>query len=186
MLLYLNIPSDSAVALRLSSRPQLKTQHSIPRLYILLSIKSRLLTQLFIKPLHTPYISLLKRWNLVEHLNADLWTQWRQCYLQYLLSRTKWRHPQRNFSVGDIVLVQDETRVQRTWPLGRIIAVYPGDDDLIRVVKILRNGKTYTRAINRLVLLVDHDDQSPPRPPVCSGSSRVRTSAAGSPSPLPL
>ncbi len=46
-------PSDSAVSLRLSSRPRtlLKTQHSIPRLYSLLSIKSRL-TQLFIKSLH--------------------------------------------------------------------------------------------------------------------------------------
>ncbi len=102
----------------------------------------------------TSSTSFLKRWNLVERINADLWVQWRTRYLQSMQARNKWQTPSRNFCVDDIVVVKDDTLVQRTWPLGRIVKLYPGSDDLVRTADILCNGKEYNRAINRLVLLV--------------------------------
>ncbi len=104
----------------------------------------------------TPHLrqALFKQWNLVERINADLWVQWRTRYLQSMQARNKWQTPSRNFCVDDIVVVKDDTLVQRTWPLGRIVKLYPASDNLIRTADIICNGKEYNRAINRLVLLV--------------------------------
>ncbi len=95
-----------------------------------------------------------KRWNLVERINTDLWVQWRTHYLQSMQARNKWQTPSRKFCIGDIVVVKDDTLVQRTWPLGRIVKLYPGSDNLVRTADIICNGKEYNRAINWLVLLV--------------------------------
>ncbi len=97
-------------------------------------------------------ISVLKRWNLVAPLQADLWCTWRSRYLQHLQGRDKWMCPTRNFQVGDIVLLKDETLKSRTWPLARVVNTYPGNDQLTRVVDVHCKGKIYRRAINRLVL----------------------------------
>ncbi len=106
--------------------------------------------------------ALLKRWNLVERINADSWVQWRTRYLQSMQARNKWQTPSRNFCVDDIVVVKDDTLVQLTWPLGRIVKLYPGSDNLVRTADIIRNGKEYNRAINQLVLLVSAESMTPP------------------------
>ncbi len=42
----------------------------------------------------------------------------------------------------------------RSWPLGRVIRIYPGTDGRVKVVDVFCNGHTYKRAANRLVLLI--------------------------------
>ena len=51
-------------------------------------------------------ISSLRRWNLVQHLNSILWKHWSKEYLNTLQKRTKWKVPNRYWSVGDIVLLK--------------------------------------------------------------------------------
>lgn len=107
---------------------------------------------------------LLKRWSYIQRLTKDLWVKWRATYLQAIKARSKWRTEQRNFQAGDIVIVKDDSIRERTWPLARIVKVYPGTDGRVRVVELVSNYNTYKRAVNRLVLLI-------PAPPTSSSSS---------------
>ena len=90
-------------------------------------------------------ISTLRRWNLVQHLNCILWKRWSKEYLNTLQKRTKWKVPNREWSVGDIVLLKDEAVYQRKWPLGRVEKIYPGADGKSRVVDVFVKGRTYRR-----------------------------------------
>ncbi len=108
-------------------------------------------------------IGSLRRWNLVKRISADIWSCWLSRYLQSVQSRSKWSGVKRNFDLGDIVLLKDEALHTRSWPLGKVVQVYPGSDGLVRVVDLLLNGKKYKRATNRLVLLVPNETVASPR-----------------------
>ena len=118
---------------------------------------------------YTAQLSTLTRWNLVNRLTKELWTAWSGRYLQSLAARSKWHKKTYNYKPGDVVLVKDELLKQRHWPLARVLQVYPGDDGLVRTVDLLCQGKTYHRATNRLILIVE--DQ--PAPPSMSGSPQT-------------
>ena len=50
-------------------------------------------------------------------------------YLPSNGSRPKWFQPSKNLTVGNLGLVIDPDAPRRDWKLGRIEAVYPGNDD---------------------------------------------------------
>jgi len=104
--------------------------------------------------------SYLRRWQLVQRLQQELWSAWKGYYLSHLQSRTKWRKSQANsdISVGDIVFVKDETLARGRWPLARITDTYPGSDGVVRVVDLMCNGATYKRSVHCLVKLHLFDD----------------------------
>ena len=82
-------------------------------------------------------------------------------YLQSLQAHSKWKQALRNFLVGDVVLLKDDTvLVHRTWPLALVMKTYPGSDGLIRVVDLRCNGHL-CQMVNRLVLLVTTEDAEP-------------------------
>ncbi len=96
-------------------------------------------------------ISNLRRWRLTERLSQDLWKIWSTTYLQSLHHRTKWTAATSNVKIGDVVFVKDETLQHRTWPIAKIIKIYPGPDKVVRTVDLLCHGKSITRAVNRLI-----------------------------------
>ncbi len=106
----------------------------------------------------TTPIPLLRRWNLVRRLSAELWNRWLKEYLQEHQRREKWKTIRPNLSVGDIVLLKESDLGRRDWTTGRVIKVYPGSASLTRVVDVFQNGKTYKRDITKLVLLVPNSD----------------------------
>ena len=95
----------------------------------------------------------------------QFWNRWKKEYLSSLQSRQKWQKEQRNFKVGDIVLVKDAELfgARNEWPLARIISVYPSEDGLVRSVTLHvatrdPTGKPtqFKRPISKLVLLEGH------------------------------
>ena len=120
-------------------------------------------------------ISSLRRWNLVQRLNQDLWQAWRSSYVQSLGARNKWVTMKRNLQVGDLVYVKDESLNSRNWPLARIIAVFPGDDGNVRAVDIKCQGRIYRRSTHQLIFLFEKDHSGPP---VCSGSDNLSSQEA--------
>ena len=61
---------------------------------------------------------------------------------------------QRNFAVGDIVLVVDEKLVRGSWPLGRVQEVYPNKSDgHVRRVKVKTMKSILERPVDKIVLL---------------------------------
>ena len=70
--------------------------------------------------------------------------------------------------VGDVVLVKDNNIFTKRngWPLARVQEVFPGDDGLVRHVKLrvaykqVDKTRYLSRPISKLVLLVGADEQS--------------------------
>ena len=68
--------------------------------------------------------------------------------------RKKWNHLQRNFEIGDIVLVVDERTSRNLWPLARVIDITQDSMGCVRSVKVKTATSTLERPITKLVLLL--------------------------------
>ena len=69
-----------------------------------------------------------------------------------LQKRQKWFEPQRNFKVGDLVLIAEESH-RGNWPMGRVIAVHPGPDGLVRHVSVKVRDGIVSRPVVKLCFL---------------------------------
>lgn len=81
-------------------------------------------------------INRLSRWNLVQRIYQEFWKVWYSEYLSRLQQRPKWLKAQENVKVGQLVLLRDENSIPTKWPVARILEVYPGQDNNVRVVKL--------------------------------------------------
>lgn len=70
-----------------------------------------------------------------------------------LQGRNKWYVHQPNFSVGDVVLVNSPNKTPMAWHLGKIEAVHPGADDIVRVATVKTAEGTFKRPVVKLVKL---------------------------------
>ena len=105
-------------------------------------------------------VSLQRRWKLIRQLSQHIWRTWRTSYLKSLNAHTRWKEARPNLRVNDIVLIRDETLLNRTWPLARVTHVFTGQDGLMRVVELFTNGTTYRHPVNRIVRLCNAADDS--------------------------
>ena len=98
----------------------------------------------------------------------QFWSRWRKEYLQNLQIRKKWSRPVRNSSVGDIVLLVDNSLPRSQWQLARVEEVSVDEDGLVRKVKLAistrsldNKGKRHEsishleRPIHKLVLVCE-------------------------------
>ena len=102
-----------------------------------------------------------KRWRRVQHLANEFWRRWRKEFLNHLQQRQKWTAVQRNFQVGDIVLLRDDTEIRNHWPRGIVVETFPDSEGLVRTVNLrLANTRTIsTRPITKLVLLMSANSE---------------------------
>ena len=100
---------------------------------------------------------LRKRWRRVQHLADEFWQRWRKEYLNSLQPRQKWNTVRRNFQVGDIVLLKDDTVIRNHWPKGRVIETVKDSDNLVRTVNLpmAKSKVPVVRPISKIVLLVE-------------------------------
>ncbi len=105
-----------------------------------------------------------RRWNLVQALNTQFWKRWRADYLLKMQKRTKWKRPSDNLEIGDIVVIKDDNYFQRSWPLAKVVPVYPGSDGRVRAVDVFTNGKTYSRPVAKLVKIWGEETLDAPAP----------------------
>lgn len=69
-----------------------------------------------------------------------------------LQQRQKWNDKKRNLAVGDIVVIMDPSAPRGSWPLGRVLEVYPDARGFVRSVK-LKTKSTIERPISKLCLV---------------------------------
>lgn len=87
-------------------------------------------------------------------MSQHFWKRWQKEYLSELQTRIKWKQRSESLiKVGTLVLVKSDNAPPMHWRLGRVIALCPGQDNVIRVVKIKINDGVITRAINRICAL---------------------------------
>ena len=81
-------------------------------------------------------MSLCRRWVLCQAIVQHFWKRWSREYLQQLQASQKWKTAQPNLAVGDLVLMTDGNMFQAHWTMARVVAVYPGEDKLVRAVDV--------------------------------------------------
>ncbi|GFY25879.1 uncharacterized protein TNCV_1916291 [Trichonephila clavipes] len=83
-------------------------------------IRSEVITS---SPEHTNdyKLSLRSRWDIVQKMKLGFWRKWKIDYLSNLQNRTKWKSPNNNFKVGEIVIIKEDNIPPATWPLGILI-----------------------------------------------------------------
>ena len=101
-------------------------------------------------------------WKRVQHLADIFLSKWRSQYLQTLQGRRKWNQERRNVSVGDVILLKDDTVACNSWPVGVVTRVFPSDDRKVRKVEVrvvYREGglSVFVRPVSQLVMLVPED-----------------------------
>ncbi|UYV74101.1 hypothetical protein LAZ67_11002118 [Cordylochernes scorpioides] len=87
-----------------------------------------------------------------KRLLKEFRKRFRSEYLGLLVHHDN-RKRQRQLKVGDIVLVEVENRKQINWPMGKITKVFPGTDNVRRLVEVKTKSGFMKRAVQRLFSL---------------------------------
>lgn len=106
-----------------------------------------------------------RRWRRVQHLANEFWSRWKKEYLASLQPREKNVTKERNFQVGDIVLLKEDDISRNDWSMAKITEVHWDDiHDCVRSVKLLMATndlaaeRTYKeRPANKLILLLESE-----------------------------
>ena len=106
------------------------------------------------------------RWRRIWHISNEFWSRWKKEFLLTLQERQKWREPQRNFSLGDIVILQDESH-RNKWRLEKMIGVYRDKNGYVRSVQLYSGNsesnalvsRVLERPVSKIVLLVEENKE---------------------------
>lgn len=98
-------------------------------------------------------LNVLSRWQLVQRIQQDFWKRWNNEYLSTLQQRLKWTIPQRQILPNQLVLVKTNNLPPLQWKMGRVVEVYPGIDNVTRVVKLKTANGMLTRPVVKLAPL---------------------------------
>ncbi|UYV72368.1 hypothetical protein LAZ67_9002823 [Cordylochernes scorpioides] len=96
---------------------------------------------------------LRSRWNLVQSLRNSFWSRWTREYINSLQQRNKWRLSQDNLKPNQLVLIKEDNLPPLKWRLARILEVYPGSDQKVRVAQVRAATGVYLRPITKLAPL---------------------------------
>ncbi|XP_058836858.1 uncharacterized protein LOC131693220 [Topomyia yanbarensis] len=92
----------------------------------------------------------LKHYQQLQQLIQKHWIRWRNEYLTELNVQRKKSPATMHVRVGQIVLVHDESKPSIAWPLARIEAITPGQDNIVRVATVRTKSGIYTRPVRKL------------------------------------
>ena len=106
-----------------------------------------------------------KKWKKVQYLLNEFWTRWKKEYLMNLQMRKKWEKSRRNFQVGDIVLLKEDSGRYK-WPMGRVIAIFPDQNGFVRNIRLKVSRREVgnirscilDRPIGKVVLLLESEE----------------------------
>ncbi len=63
--------------------------------------------------------------------------------------------------MGDVVILREDNLIPTKWPLARVVQVYPGRDDLVRVVSVKTAQGIYKRPVTKIaVVLLQVEDET--------------------------
>ncbi|XP_053596241.1 uncharacterized protein LOC128668099 [Microplitis demolitor] len=92
----------------------------------------------------------LSAWQHAQQLKQHFWKRWHKEYLHQLITLSGHLDKSNGLQVGSLVLIVEENLPPLQWALGRITAVHPGADGIIRVVTVKTSTGEYTRCTKRV------------------------------------
>ncbi|UYV69790.1 hypothetical protein LAZ67_7000738, partial [Cordylochernes scorpioides] len=87
---------------------------------------------------------------LQNYERVDLRSRWTREYINSLQQRNKWRLSQDNLKPNQLVLIKEDNLPPLQWRLARILEVYPGSDQKVRVAQVRAATGVYLRPITKL------------------------------------
>lgn len=86
---------------------------------------------------------------MVQHF----WLRFKEDILSSMQIRPKWQDKQPNIKENDLVIIKDDRFPVGQWPMGRVVTLHRGNDDLIRVVTVKTVTGMFKRPIVKLALV---------------------------------
>ena len=100
-----------------------------------------------------------KRRELCNSMVDGFWRRW-MTNIQKLSPCHKWSSARENLVKGDVVLVIEDNAARGQWKMAKVMEVYPGSDNLIRVVDVKRaDGHVLKRPVTKLILFMKRDER---------------------------
>ncbi|XP_065178343.1 uncharacterized protein LOC135808982 [Sycon ciliatum] len=98
-------------------------------------------------------LSLRKHWRIAQKITDEFWKRWILEYRPELTRRRKWQDGTPSLAVGDVVVIVDSNQPRGQWPRGRLEAVHPGSDGVVRVADVRTKSGLYRRSVVKLAKL---------------------------------
>lgn len=95
-------------------------------------------------------IFLRKQWRIAQRFADYFWKRWVREYLPTLVRRTKWHENNKNLKIGDTVLIVDNNMPRNVWLRGKIMKLFPGKDNKVRVVDVKTSSGILRRPATKL------------------------------------
>ena len=95
--------------------------------------------------------NLTKRFFELKRLIFSFWNDWKGSYINNLKSILGKPKGFYEFKIGDIVFVKRCKFAQSEWPLGKVTKIYPGIDNVVRVVDVLFKNKINRESTQNLI-----------------------------------
>lgn len=100
---------------------------------------------------HDQYVK--RRWRQVQYIADLFWKRWVREYLPLLQERQRWHEKKRSLKTGDIVDIMDASAPRGSWPLARVLEVFPDRQGLVRSVRLQTKSNTVERPVTKLCLV---------------------------------
>lgn len=100
----------------------------------------------------------LALWQRTQAFVQQIWRKWKTEYLSNLQNRTRWTKQRDNIKIGTMVLLKEDNLPPLKWKLARVVAVYKGSDDNIRVVTVRTQDGKFDRSISKICVLPIQDN----------------------------
>ncbi|XP_054721262.1 uncharacterized protein LOC129231039 [Uloborus diversus] len=85
-----------------------------------------------------------------QRLRRDVRNRFRKEYLGQLRQFALKKRKSDPVKIGDIVLLEDMTRKRINWPLAKVVEIFPGKDDIVRLAKVKTENGMLLRPVQRL------------------------------------
>lgn len=95
-------------------------------------------------------LSNISKFRQIMYIQQHFWKRWSAEYLHLLQQRMKWQIESQNLQPGTLVVIKESNAPPMRWKLGRVEAVYPGSDGLVRVASVKTQTGKYQRAVQNL------------------------------------
>lgn len=89
----------------------------------------------------------------MQYMSDLFWKRWVREYLPLLQERQKWNRKKRSLVVGDIDVIMDASAPRGSWPLGKVLEVFPDKGGLVHSVKLQTKSNVVERPVTKLCLL---------------------------------
>lgn len=101
----------------------------------------------------------LTRWKQIQQMRQYFSSRWQLDYISLQQNRPKWHRQSINMHLNEMVLIKDDRLPPTKWLLGRVTALHPGADSIVRVVTVRTKNGTLKRNISKLCRLPIDDNE---------------------------